>query len=248
MKTMPRGRIRWGAAVLVAVALCLAPAPACAGSPRVAALQAALQAKGLYTAEVDGVPRTDDARGHHALPAPQAPDRRRRGGAADDSRPRQPRPSATRQSRGHPAERGLGRGGRAVPAVAGRLLSRRHRRRLRSRTARAVYAYQRSTGLRADGMAGRPDDPRPSPRPWRPSGLTRALLQAARRSDGRRLRSHRRTPAHRHRLPGAGRYAREGGRQGRGGLRRLEHAAATATSSWSSTGSASPAGTPTSAA
>ena len=52
---MPRGRIRWGAGLFVAVALFIAVTPAWAGSPKVAALQAALKAKGLYTAEVDGV-------------------------------------------------------------------------------------------------------------------------------------------------------------------------------------------------
>ncbi len=53
----PSGRIRWGVAVMVgAVFLLPVPEQVLAASPKVAALQAALKVKGLYTAEVDGVP------------------------------------------------------------------------------------------------------------------------------------------------------------------------------------------------
>ena len=246
---MPRGRIRWGAAVLVAAALCLAPAPAFAGSPRVAALQAALQAKGLYTAEVDGVP------GPMTRAATMRFQRRKRltvdgvAGPRTHPRPRQPRPSATRQPRARPAARRLGRGGRAVPALAERLLSRRHRRRLRPRHGAGRLRLPALDGPRSPTAWRAPRRSAPCAagrggHPYSPVRFFRPLAG----SDGRRLRSHRRPPPHGHRLPGAGRHARQGGRQGRGGPSPAGTRAATATSSWSSTGSASPAGTPTSAA
>src|SRR4051794_28639566 len=57
LEMYPSGRIRWGVAVMVAAVFLLpVPGQALAGSPNVAALQAALKVKGLYTAEVDGVP------------------------------------------------------------------------------------------------------------------------------------------------------------------------------------------------
>ena len=212
---MPRGRIRWGAAVLVAAALCLAPAPASAGSPRVAALQAALKAKGLYTAEVDGVPgpmtraatMRFQRRKRLTVDGVAGPQTRRALGSRGRPRARQPRGSSSRTW--------AGTWRHAVPALA-----RRASRPARidggfgPGTARAVYAYQRSTGLGADGTGGHPDDPRAAPRPRRPSRLARALLQAARGADGRRLRPHRRAPPHGHRLPGARRHARKAAGRG----------------------------------
>jgi murein DD-endopeptidase MepM/ murein hydrolase activator NlpD len=151
---MPRGRIRWGAAVFAAAALCLAPASALAGSPRVAALQAALQAKGLYTVEVDGVP------GPMTHAATVRFQRRKRLTADGVAGPRTIRALGTR---GRPrlgsrmvmqpnvgwdvaaVQFLLWRNGFSPGAIDGGY---------GPGTARAVYAYQRATDLGADGVAG----------------------------------------------------------------------------------------------
>ena len=151
---MPRGRIRWGAAVFVAAALCLAPASASAGSPRVAALQAALQAKGLYTVEVDGVP------GPMTRAATMRFQRRKRLTVDGVAGPQTIRALGAAAARGSAAAWSmqpnvgwdvaavqflLWRNGFSPGAIDGGF---------GPGTARAVYAYQRATGLAADGMAG----------------------------------------------------------------------------------------------
>ena len=243
---MPRGRIRWGAAVLVAAALCLAPAPAFAGSPRVAALQAALQAKGLYTAEVDGVP------GPMTRAATMRFQRRKRltvDGVAGPQTSRalgsRGRPRLGSRVSGHsrrsagtwrPCSSCSGASGFSPGAIDGGF---------GPGTARAVYAYQRSTGLRRRRHRRAPRRSAPCAAARRPSRLTRALLPAARRA---RWATASVTSA-----AAATRASTSPCRAGRASRRPAGASwsspagtrAATATSSWSSTGSASPAGTPT---
>jgi murein DD-endopeptidase MepM/ murein hydrolase activator NlpD len=152
---MPRGRIRWGVPVSVAVALLIAAVPASAGSPKVAAVQAALKAKGLYRAEVDGVPGP-------LTRAATVRFQRRKGLAVDGV----VGPS-TRRALGRRGRPGLGSRVLASPAVGWDvamlqfLLWREGYSpgaidgALGPGTARAVYAYQRSIGIPADGLAGR---------------------------------------------------------------------------------------------
>ena len=148
------GRIRWGAAAVAAFFILLACGQAVAGSPNVAALQAALKAKGLYGAEVDGV------RGPVTRSALMRFQRRARltvDGVA-----------------GPQTRRALGRRGR--PALGRRVLTMSRvgwdvaelqfllwRRGFSpgpidgafgAGTARAVFAYQRSASISADGVAG----------------------------------------------------------------------------------------------
>ena len=152
---MPRGRIRWGVLVPVAVALILiAASPAAAGSPRVAAVQAALKARGLYAAEVDGVA------GPLTRSAIMRFQRRKRIAVDGVAGPR--------------TRRALGRRGR--PALGSRVLSQSAvgwdvammqfllwregyspgaiDGAMGAGTSRAVYAYQRAIGIAADGLAG----------------------------------------------------------------------------------------------
>ncbi len=151
---MPRGRIRWGVPVSVAVALLIAAVPASAGSPKVAAVQAALKAKGLYTAEVDGVP------GPLTRAATMRFQRRKRLTVDGVVGP------GTRRALGRRGRPGLGsrvlatsavgwdvamlqfllwREGYSPGAIDGDL---------GPGTSRAVYAYQRAIGIGADGVAG----------------------------------------------------------------------------------------------
>jgi hypothetical protein len=151
---MPRGWIRWGAALPVAAALLIAPATSVAGSPSVAALQAALKAKGLYTIEVDGVP------GPMTRAATIRFQRRKRLAADGVAGPQ------TRRALGSRGRPRLGRRVLAQPRVGWDVAALQY---LLWRegfspggidggfgpgTARAVYAYQRSTGLSADAIAG----------------------------------------------------------------------------------------------
>jgi murein DD-endopeptidase MepM/ murein hydrolase activator NlpD len=151
---MPRGRIRWGAALTVAVALSIAAPPALAGSPNVAALQAALKAKGTYPAEVDGVPgpitRTAtmrfQRRRHLTVDGVAGPQTRRALGRR--GRPRLGSRVLTQHRIGWDVaalqfllwRRGLSPG--PIDGAFG------------PGTGRAVLAYQRSAGITADGLAG----------------------------------------------------------------------------------------------
>jgi murein DD-endopeptidase MepM/ murein hydrolase activator NlpD len=151
---MPRGRIRWAAALPVAIALCIAAAPASAGSPKVAAVQAALKAKGLYNAEVDGVP------GPITRSAIARFQRRKRLTVDGVVGPR------TRRALGRRGRPGLGSRVLTPPAVGWDvamlqfLLWREGYSpgaidgAMGPGTARAVYAYQRAIGIGADGLAG----------------------------------------------------------------------------------------------
>lgn len=151
----PSGRIRWGAAVTVAAAvLLLVPEQVLAGSPRVAALQAALKVKGLYSAEVDGEngPITRSAtvrfqrRRHLAVDGVAGPQTRRalgrRGrpllGTRPLSSPRVGWDVAALQFL-------LWRRGFSPGAIDGDF---------GPGTTRAVLAFQRSTGIAADAVAG----------------------------------------------------------------------------------------------
>ena len=151
---MPRGWIRWGAALPVAVALCIAPVPAQAGSPSVAALQAALKSKGLYTAEVDGVagPMTRSAtirfQRRKRLSADGVAGPRTRRALGSRGRPRLGRRVLVQPSVGWDVaalQFLLWRNGFSPGAIDGGF---------GPGTARAVYAYQRSVGIAADGIAG----------------------------------------------------------------------------------------------
>jgi peptidoglycan hydrolase-like protein with peptidoglycan-binding domain len=151
---MPRGRIRWGAALTVAVAMLLAASPALAGSPKVAALQAALKAMGTYPAEVDGVPgpitRTAtirfQRRRHLTVDGVAGPQTRRALGRR--GRPRLGSRVLTQPRVGWDVaalqfllwRRGLSPG--AIDGAFG------------PGTGRAVLAFQRSAGITADGLAG----------------------------------------------------------------------------------------------
>ncbi|HEU0024126.1 MAG TPA: peptidoglycan DD-metalloendopeptidase family protein [Thermoleophilaceae bacterium] len=125
-----------------------------AGSPNVAALQAALKAKGLYAAEVDGVrgPITRAAtmrfqrRKHLTVDGVAGPQTRRALG-------RRGRPGLGRRPLSQPnvgwdvagLQFLLWRRGFSPGAIDGAF---------GPGTARAVFAYQRSAGLAADGVAG----------------------------------------------------------------------------------------------
>jgi murein DD-endopeptidase MepM/ murein hydrolase activator NlpD len=148
------GRILGGVATTAAALLLVAPGTALAGSPNVAALQAALKAHGLYPAQVDGV------RGPVTIRAVRRFQRRRH--------------LAVDGVAGPQTRRALGRRGR--PRLGARvvrspmtgwdvaalqfLLWRRGFSpgqvdgSFGPATGRAVQAYQRSAGLTADGLAG----------------------------------------------------------------------------------------------
>ena len=151
----PSGRIRWGVAVMVAAVFLLpVPEQALAGSPNVAALQAALKVKGLYTAEVDGVPgpMTRSAtirfqrKRHLAADGVVGPQTRRALG-------RRGRPLLGARSLASPqvgwdvasVQFLLWRRGFSPGAIDGAF---------GFGTTRAVLAFQRSVGIGADGVVG----------------------------------------------------------------------------------------------
>ena len=151
----PSGRIRWGAtATVVAAVLLLVPGQVLAGSPKVAALQAALKVKGLYSAEVDGEagPMTRAAimrfqRRHHlTVDGVAGPQTRRALG-------RRGRPLLGKRALSSPqvgwdvasVQFLLWRRGFSPGAIDGEF---------GPGTTRAVMAFQRSVGIGADGVVG----------------------------------------------------------------------------------------------
>ena len=193
---MPRGWIRWGAAMPVALALSIAPPPALAGSPNVAALQAALKAKGTYAPEVDGVAGPITRAATIQFQRRAAPDRGRSRGAADSPCPRPAWPPVARASRARPAAAGLGRGRAPVPALAPRVLAGAIDGGFGPGTGARGVRLQRSVGIAADGLVGNQTLSALRRRALRAPTHAGALLPAAAGTDGRRLRPHRWPPPH----------------------------------------------------
>ncbi len=243
----PSGRIRWGAAAtVVAAVLLLVPGQVLAGSPKVAALQAALKVKGLYSAEVDGEagPMTRAAimrfqRRHHlTVDGVAGPQTRRALG-------RRGRPLLGKRALSAPqvgwdvasVQFLLWRRGFSPGAIDGEF---------GPGTTRAVMAFQRSVGIGADGVVG-PQTIRAlkSRRTETHPDTSVRFYRPVSGPDGRGLRSRRRQASHRHRLPGAQRHPHQRRPGAAWWCSRAGTPAATETSWWWPTGSASPPGTHT---
>ena len=128
------------------------------GDADVAALQVALQSRGLYGGSVDGSLGPGTVTAVEAIPGASRPLRRRRRRASDAAGARS---RATRPTRPACAEIGLGCRFAAVPARVARFPVGKNQRQVRrGRGRRRCGNFQRWAGIDADGRRGR--------RPWQP--------------------------------------------------------------------------------